>query len=178
MVREHAFLKGCSAMTYGLMERQMILDYKYNGKGYMGIPFGDMLTDKLMSEMFPVECVVPVPVHKKRERSRGYNQTAIMAERICHNTGLNYREHGLVRVKETVLLRSMTPVERESTMKDAFSVTSYEKQYIEDMSILLVDDIITTGATADACARTLLESGAREVYLLTLAAGGNKKPTE
>ena len=178
MVREHAFLKGCSAMTYGLMERQMILDYKYNGKGYMGISFGDMLTDKLMSEMFPVECVVPVPVHKKRKRLRGYNQTAIMAERLCNNTGLNYREHGLVRVKETVLLRSMTPVERECTMKDAFSVTSYEKQYIEDMSILLVDDIITTGATADACARALLEGGAREVYLITLAAGGNKKPTE
>lgn len=178
MVREHAFLRGCSTMTYGLMERQMILDYKYNGKGYMGIYFGDMLTDKLTSLVFPVECVVPVPIHKSRERSRGYNQTAIMAKRLCYNTGLNYRERGLVRIKETTLLRSMSPLERENTMRDAFAVTEYEKQYIDGMSILLVDDIITTGATADACAKTLLEGGAREVYLITLAAGGNKKPTE
>ena len=72
----------------------------------------------------------------------------------------------------------MSPLERENTMRDAFAVTEYEKQYIDGMSILLVDDIITTGATADACAKTLLEGGAREVYLITLAAGGNKKPTE
>ncbi|MBQ0079883.1 MAG: ComF family protein [Eubacterium sp.] len=178
MIREHKFVRGISCMTYGLVERQMILDYKYNGKGYMGVKFGDILADKLGSDPLEVDVIVPVPIHKSRERKRGYNQTAIMARRLSQLTHIPVRVNGCTRVRQTTLLRSMNPLEREAAMEGAFAVSQNEKKHILGKKILLVDDIITTGATVDSCAGALLDAGADCVYLLTLASGGNRKPAD
>lgn len=178
MLREHKFVRGFSCMTYGLLERQMILDFKYNGKGYMGVKFGDILADKISGEHVEFDVIVPVPVHKDREKKRGYNQTAIMAARLAELIHIPVRINGCTRVKSTKLLRSMDPLQREAAMAGAFAVTESEKKHILGKKILLIDDIITTGATVDACAGALLDAGAECVYLLTLASGGNRKPSD
>ena len=178
MIREHRFVRGISCMTYGLLERQMILDLKYNGKGYLGTVFGEIMADRLAVEGLETDLIIPVPVHKLRKKKRGYNQTQIMAAQLSRISGIPMREHALIRSRNTALLRSMNPMERESAMKGAFLVPDSEVKYIQGKRVLLIDDIITTGATLDACTDALLGRGAECVYVMTLAAGGNRKPSE
>lgn len=184
MAREHSFRRGISCMSYGLRERQMILDFKYNSKGYMGVKFGDILADRLCAcaedepELLEADAIVPVPIHRQRERERGFNQAAVMARRLGELTGIPVMEKACRRVRNTKLLRSMNPAERDAAMRDAFSVPEGQKRNIEGRRILLIDDIMTTGATVDACSRALLEAGAEYVDVLCLASGANKRPGE
>ncbi|MFQ7473292.1 MAG: ComF family protein [Anaerovoracaceae bacterium] len=176
MIREHKFKKGYSCMTYGLYERRMIFDCKYNGKGYIGQKFGDIMYDRIMAEDLNVDLITAVPIHKSREKSRGYNQTEIMAKRLSHLWNIPFKGAALKRTVSTPLLRSLAPADRESVLKGAFAVDERYSMDIRGKKILLVDDIYTTGATADECSKTLMACGAEEIYLLSLASGGNRKP--
>ena len=173
---EHAFIQGFSCMTYGLMEREVILDYKYNGKGYLAKKFGDILFDRISCENLPIDVIIPVPIHRKRHRSRGYNQAALMAKRLSKLWGIPAAEDLLIRQRETQLLRSLNPAEREAALENAFKVTPEGERALCMKTVLLIDDIYTTGITVDACSRALLEGGAKGTYVLTLASGGNRKP--
>jgi predicted amidophosphoribosyltransferase len=82
----------------------------------------------------------------------------------------------LIRQKETVMLRSLNPEERRLALEDAFAVNAALRDRVAGKNVLLIDDIYTTGATADACSTVLLEAGAEAVYLLTLCSGGNHRP--
>lgn len=182
MQQEHFFRKGFSCLTYGLYERQLMMDLKYAGKGYLARIFGDVMYDRMEWEELDPDLIVPVPVSEGRLRKRGYNQSLIMARRLAQRWR-SEREHApalwprmLRRTRETRMLRSLNPTERRMALKGAFDVPPGLKQRLEGRSVLLVDDIYTTGATADACSRALLEGGASEVYLLTLASGGNRRP--
>lgn len=173
---DHVFEKGYSCMTYGLYERELLFDYKYNGKGYMYEKFGDILYDRISCEDVPADVIIPIPVGKKRLAKRGYDQAALMAGRLSKRWGVPMDDRILFRSRETPLLRSLNPVEREAVLDGAFSVRGSAKERLCGKSVLLVDDIYTTGATADACSRTLKAAGADKIFLLTLASGGNRKP--
>lgn len=173
---EHIFIRGFSCMTYGLMEREMILDYKYNGRGYLAKKFGDILFDRISCENLPIDVIIPVPISRRRQRRRGYNQAALMARRLSKLWGVPMAEDILIRRKETPLLRSLNPAEREAALEDAFEVTEKGESALCMKNVLLIDDIYTTGITVDACSRELLRGGAKGTYVLTLASGGNRKP--
>ena len=201
MSRSHYFTRGWSCLSYGLHEREIMMDIKYSGKGYLARKMGDVMFDRmevLIEEarecgLSPFDVVIPVPVNRKRLVRRGYNQSEVMARQMLRRWSEAEQAAGedspdiisivprletgaLVRQKETVMLRSLNPEERRLTLQDAFAVKPSLRHRIEGRNILLVDDIYTTGATADSCSRTLLEAGASEVYLLTLCSGGNRKP--
>ena len=176
MMFGHYFSRGFSCLTYGLHERGLILDYKYNGRGYLGGKFGDILYDRIACEDISADVIIPVPVGRKRLAKRGYNQAALMAARLSERWGVPMDEDVLFRQKETPLLRSLSPAQRQDALYDAFSVRDAKKPELKGKCILLVDDIYTTGATVDACSRTLIENGAGDVFVLTLASGGNRKP--
>lgn len=182
MQQEHFFRKGFSCLTYGLYERQLMMDLKYAGKGYLARIFGDVMYDRMEWEELDPDLIVPVPVSEGRLQKRGYNQSLIMARRLAQRWR-SEREHApalwpgmLRRTRETRMLRSLNPTERRMALKGAFDVPPALKQRLEGRSALLVDDIYTTGATADACSLALLEGGASEVFLLALASGGNRRP--
>ena len=201
MTREHSFQRGWSCLTYGLHERELMMDIKYNGKGYIASKMGDIMYDRmeplieaaLAEGMSPFDAVVPVPVSRKRLIRRGYNQSELMARQFLRRWKRRLREvgtadpsnlcprlekHVLVRSRETVMLRSLNPEERRLVLHDAFAVNERMRHRIEEQNVLLIDDIYTTGATADACSKVLLEAGATAVYLLTLCSGGNRRPKE
>ncbi len=190
MSRRHYFTKGWSCMTYGLHEREIMMNIKYHEKGYMAVKMGDVLYDRMAliwgdvhHADINIDIVIPTPVSAKRLRKRGYNQSALMAQRFvkrCYDAGMTseYDEKTLIRVKETTMLRNLNPAERAMALEGAFMVKKGRSQKIRHTNVLLIDDIYTTGATADACSRALLKAGARQVYLLTLASGGNRRPTE
>lgn len=112
--------------------------------------------------------VIPVPLHKERARERGFNQAAIIAERLARRARLPFDDASLARVKYAATHRAGMDAEaRRESVADSFAVT--RPRLIAGESVLLVDDVWTTGATASACAAPLLAAGAREVFVLTLA---------
>ncbi|HYY58191.1 MAG TPA: double zinc ribbon domain-containing protein [Pyrinomonadaceae bacterium] len=112
--------------------------------------------------------IVPVPLHPDRERERGFNQATVLGRALAGLTGLPLDEWSLTRTLHTGRHRAgMDTRARRESVRDAFRVE--RPRLIEDESILLIDDVFTTGATAAACASVLLEAGAREVFVLTLA---------
>ena len=176
MLYEHSFSRGYSCLTYGLYERKLVMDLKYSGKGYLADKFADILYDRISCENIRADGIVPVPVSSRRLRERGYNQSELMAAGLAERCGLPVWRDVLRREKDTPRLRGFTPAERESILDGAFRVTSAGSRKICGKSVLLIDDIYTTGITANACSSTLLRAGASDVVLLTLTSGGNRKP--
>lgn len=170
MTYSHSFEKGYSCLTYGMYERKLIFDFKYNGKRYLARHFGDMLYDRIILENIEPDVIIPIPIHKSREQKRGYNQASLMASRLAERMNVAFDGKALYRKKNTGLLRGLAPAEREAMLEGVFDVKGGG---CTGKNILLIDDIFTTGATADACSRVLYDCGAKNVYLLTLASGGN-----
>jgi ComF family protein len=114
------------------------------------------------------DVIMPAPLHPERERERRFNQAAVLARALGKGSRLPLDEQSLVRVTHTARHRAgMDRRARRETVEDAFRVT--RPRLVEGRSILLVDDVFTTGATASACARALKEAGASEVFVLTVA---------
>src|ERR1043166_1644392 len=112
--------------------------------------------------------IIPVPLHAEREQARGFNQAALIGRELSRATALPLDEVSLVRVKNVIRHRAgMDAKGRRDTVADAFRVT--HPALIKDERVLLVDDVFTTGATVSSCAATLLEAGAAEVFVLTIA---------
>jgi ComF family protein len=118
------------------------------------------------------EVVVPVPLHRAREKQRGFNQAAIVAGLISRNFNLRLDKHSLVRTKPTERHRAgMDATDRAKSVERAFRVAS--PRLVDGASVLLVDDVMTTGSTISAATLALLESGADRVAVLTIARVGN-----
>jgi ComF family protein len=112
--------------------------------------------------------IVPVPLHRERERQRGFNQAAVLARAIATRTRLPLDELSVVRVEHTARHRAgMDSRARRETVEDAFKVV--RPRLVAGERVLLVDDVLTTGATVSACARALKEAGALDVFVLTVA---------
>ena len=113
-------------------------------------------------------CIVPVPLHPERERARGFNQAAVLARELSRVTGLPVDEQSLARIVHTELHRAgMDERARRESVENAFA--AQHPRLIDGERILLIDDVFTTGATVSACAATLKEAGASEVFVLTVA---------
>ncbi len=113
------------------------------------------------------DIVVPVPLHWRRRLKRKYNQAAVIAELLARKTNKLYSPTILFRNRYTPSQGRKKRNERKRNVGDAFSVN--KSKNIKDLSILLIDDVLTTGATAEACAKILKKSGAKAVYVLTIA---------
>lgn len=107
-----------------------------------------------------------MPLHFSRKRERGYNQSRILAEEISKTVSVPLREKVLVRKKRTEDQTHLSVEERERNVKDAFAVTTNSS--LQGRRVILVDDVMTTGATLKECARVLRQAGAREVVGVTL----------
>jgi competence protein ComFC len=169
----HQFTKGFSCTQYGLYERVLMMDYKYHEKPWIGKKVGDILADRMGSQDFHPDLVLPVPIHKDRKAKRGYNQVELMARQYVKRMELAMDNRVLVRTKNTLPMRNLGVTARIDNVRDAFSIRTGYEAVIANKTILLIDDIYTTGSTADSCTQTLLAGGAKEVWLLTFASGSN-----
>jgi competence protein ComFC len=145
--------------------RKAVLRLKYGHLKTMAVPLGELMADYLRRNPLPVRLIVPVPLHPKRLRQRGYNQASLLADRVSQITGLPALE-GMVRTRDTVSqTRTMSAAQRRENVAGAFRC----RQKLDGESILLVDDVCTTGATLNACARALKAAGAGRVWGITVA---------
>lgn len=124
--------------------------------------YGDWITGK------SVEAVVPVPMYHKKEKQRGYNQADVFAKKLADTLGLAYEPAAVQRIVDTKPQKELGDEERKNNLKNAFHV---EKFIVKYKYILLVDDIYTTGSTAEAVARQLLAAGVEKVFFLSVCIG-------
>jgi len=147
--------------------RQAIHELKYRNLRALAAPLAGLLSDYLGTNPVPGEVLVPVPLHRKRLRERGYNQSSLLAHELGRLTGLPVVDDCLVRQRHAPpQARTPTVDERRSNVAEAFACRDHR---LRDRQILLIDDVSTSGATLDACAAALKEVGATSVWGLVLA---------
>jgi ComF family protein len=110
---------------------------------------------------------VPVPLHRTRLWSRGFNQSALVARELSRRLGISVDPFVLRRIRRTPPLKGMGQIQRRKTVAGAFRVS--DKDAVTGKTVILVDDVLTTGSTAEACARTLKRAGAARVELISWA---------
>lgn len=140
--------------------------FKYEGFFALAGPLSNLMADQWPLWSTPPDLVLPIPLHRKRKRHRGYNQSALLAGPLASMRGLEYREDILQRVRHTPPQVGLGHVERAENVRDAFALS---EDSIRGRNILLIDDVLTTGATMKSAAAVLLAGGAASVSAYCLA---------
>lgn len=146
-----------AAYVYEGAVASLIHGLKYENKRYMALPLIKGLIGTCNDKgLFP-DVVIPVPLHKKRQRQRGFNQSALLAEGVCEYFDIPLWRNALIRTRDTKQQVGLNETERWENVRDAFIC----KADVYDKHVVVLDDVCTTGATMLSCARTLKEKGAR-----------------
>ena len=143
--------------------------YKYGRKVSLGKPLGRLMArgcEEYLREVC-ADLIVPVPLHAKRLRWRGFNQSLLLAREVGRICQLPVNPFVLQRWKETVAQTQLSERERRRNVRGAFRL--HPDLSVKDKTVLVVDDVYTSGATVNECSRTLKKAGAKEIYVLTLA---------
>ena len=145
--------------------REAVHALKYEGLRALAEPCGELLAQKWREEPWPAQVIVPVPLHPRRLRQRGYNQALLLARALGRKIALPVRPELLLRQRDTRAQVGLNRQERRENVAGAFRCAPGGAQ---GLTILLVDDVLTTGATLEACAEALVQGGAAQVWALTL----------
>lgn len=165
-----SFKRGFPVFEYTGAIQNALYDFKYhNQRDYAGF-FAECVDKQYGKQLrgLQVDGVVPVPVHKKKRKSRGYNQAELLAREISKRLQVPMYPDYLVRQINTSPQKELNDVSRMKNLKNAFKIG---KNTVQLGKILLVDDIYTSGATIEACTEVLLSAGAQEVYYTSVAIG-------
>jgi len=166
--RQHppAFTRAWSLYAYRSPLKEALALFKYQGKVVLGYPLAHLLVQHL--PVLPsIEVIIPVPLHAQRLREREFNQSALLANPLSQHLDRPLILGQLTRTRQTRPQTSLTRKERLSNLRGAFAVKKPET--IQGKTILLIDDVMTTGTTLHECAATLRAAGSGQVYGLTLA---------
>jgi len=146
--------------------RQAIHAFKYEGLRALAGTLGEILYDSWEADPWPVDTIVPVPLHPERLRQRGYNQSSLLARELSRRVGLPVVEGTLLRVVATPPQVGLHAKQRASNVENAFG---FHDRGLMGRKVLLIDDVLTTGSTLRACAHAALQGSADAVWALTLA---------
>lgn len=155
---------------------KIIHDLKYNNQKWIAPFISEFLVDEVLQQNVSVDVIIPIPLNIKRYNERGFNQSEIICEKLVTKLNMKVDVTSLVRSKYTKTQTNLTRAERSENLKDAFTVQN--KEAIKGKSILLVDDVFTTGATMEEACKVLRKAGAKNIYCLTIAHVEKPKQTE
>jgi ComF family protein len=162
-----AFTQARAALRYDAMAQKLILPFKYADRTEVARGLARLMLRPGASLLAQADMLMPVPLHRTRLRQRRYNQAALLAAELARLASRPLRVDGLIRVKITLPLASLGLAARQEQLRDAIAVRP--GYLVTGRRILLVDDVLTSGTTADACAQALLREGAAQVNVLTAA---------
>lgn len=158
-----------AAFVYDEASRALILGFKHGGRVDALAQFARWMARSGAEALDGADALVPVPLHPVRLFRRRFNQSALLAQALAKQTGLPVETDALRRARPTPSQAGLNARARRRNMAGAFTVREPAKPRVKDASLVLVDDVFTTGATLQACARALKRAGARRVAALTLA---------
>lgn len=150
-----------SVYVYNDVSGRMVRRLKYSGAKYIAKSLADRI---ILPPEWEIDCVVPVPIYFRRFRKRGYNQSELIAKHLCRRLGLKLETDVLVKTRETLPQTRLVGSERRRNLKGAFEADDA----VNGKSVLLVDDVRTTGSTLSECAAELKRHGAKAVWAVTV----------
>ena len=163
------FDKTRSAFQYHEDSCALILSFKHGGRTVNLRRFGHQLARAGRNFWPETDMIIPVPLHRQRLTKRRYNQAALLARTVSQITGTPQNPDILLRHKDTASQGYQTPKGRFRNVRGAFTVPETERETLKGKTVVLIDDVYTTGATLNACSRALRRAGAANIYGLTLA---------
>jgi len=166
--RPPAYSYARAAARYGDVVREAIHAFKFRGRRALAAPLGDLLAETAAAlPVQGVDLLVPVPLHRRRERERGFNQSGLLAHRVAAAWGVSVSAEVLARAAATLPQTDLGAMDRRANVRGAFRLR--RPDVVAGRHVVLVDDILTTGATAGECAALLRDAGAATVGVVTVA---------
>jgi len=162
----HKFIQNFSIFVYKDIIQKLIIKFKQSGYKNIGEVLAVKMLERFKELDIPFDLIVPIPIHSNREKERGFNQSVILAQEIAKYYG-RFDENVISRIKDTPHQTGLSKENRKINLDNAFKVLNKAK--VKGKTILLIDDIYTTGSTLNECAECLYKSGADKVYGLCLA---------
>jgi ComF family protein len=164
-----AYQRARAAVRYDDVARTLVHALKYQDRTDLAPAMGRWMARAGQELLEDADALVPVPLHWRRSWSRRYNQSGALARVIARQSGVPVAGNALRRVRPTQQQIGLSRSERETNVQGAFQVAADQKAAIQGRRIVLIDDVLTSGATADACARALLRAKAAQVDLVVFA---------
>ena len=167
---EHAFV-----FKYDSIIRDKIIQYKFNNKAYLSKMFFEFFVKnkKICGFLKKYDIIIPVPMTYKKIKERGYNQTQLIARLITENIeSLTLKEDILIKYKENNTQSKLTKQQRVENVKDVYKLRN--NKIIKGKNVLIFDDVYTTGATCNECAKTLIKANTNKIGVMTIAKDYNK----
>ena len=166
---DREFDLGRSVFVYKDDIARLIAGFKYKNRPYLHKTFGLFLAELLKELDWEIDFIMPIPLTPARLKWRGYNQTELLARVVSEKSGIPLDTTTLIKEKDTDSQATLNLQERRKNLRSSFKVT--DKNTIKGKRILLIDDVMTTGSTANACANVLKKSSAERVFIITIAHG-------
>lgn len=166
----HIFDRGISLYIYNDITRGAISRFKYHNRQEYADFFAEDTLKHLRYELvsFNADAVIPVPLHESKFRTRGYNQAELLARRIGTGLNIETRDDVVSRIRATAPQKNLSRAMRQKNLKRSFKITG---NVVKLNTVIIIDDIYTTGSTIDEMASVLREAGVKRIYFLTLATG-------
>ena len=164
------FNKHLYIFKYEGIIREKLIDYKFNDKSYMYKAFGEIMlkNKKIFGFLKNYDIIIPVPIHKKRKKDRGYNQTELISKYVSnHINTLENLNDLLIKNTNTVPQSILNGEERKNSVKEIYETKDIDR--IKSKKVLLMDDIYTTGSTVNECARMLRMGNPKILDVITIA---------
>ena len=161
--------KTISIFYYEIKLREAIHKFKYHKNLSLGKVLAELMISNIPGKMSfsKFDCIIPVPLHKKKLKERGFNQSLILSKKIGQYFNLPVVYDNLKRIRYTEAQTNLSHAKRKKNVKNAFSLRNPNN--LKNKDILLIDDIYTTGSTINECAKTLKKAGVNKIFALTLA---------
>lgn len=153
------------------------MDFKYHNRRIYSTFFAReiIFQHKRILQDWHMDAIIPVPVHKNKQKKRGYNQADLLAKDLSFLLNLPYYSNLLIRTIDTLPQKQFSPQARLNNIQKAFCIHPRRRDVIKNLNtILLIDDIYTTGATMEACTRILRKAGVKQVYIYSVCIGLSK----
>ena len=166
LFEKNVFEEGLYGFYYENRLRDAIHSFKFSGRKDVGKLLVSLIEERIVAFSAKFDCIIPLPVTEKRLRERGFNQALLLVRELSRRTGIPYRMNVLQKKRPTLPQVQLSGVEREKGVRKSFDILSGEE--LEGKTILLVDDVYTTGATVNECSKVLLGAGAARIDVFTL----------
>lgn len=150
--------------------RRLIIDYKFKDKSYLYKLFSEIIikNEKICSILKSYDIIIPVPIHYKRKKERGYNQSYLIARDIANKIkNIKLENKVVIKKIDNKKQSDLTKIERINNVKDVYEIINKER--IKNKKIILIDDIYTTGNTVNEVSKLLKKNGAKKILVLTIA---------
>jgi len=166
----HSYEEGRSVFVYDDVMRFSIYNFKYHGRAEYAKFYASEIYRQLEGKIkkWNADAIIPIPLHKSKQKTRGYNQAYLIAKELSNLTNIPVYKNYLIRAKKTEVQKNLSSVKRAQNLKNAFKIN---ENGVKLQSTILIDDIYTTGATIEAATQVLKASGVEKVYFVTVSIG-------